>query len=724
MLKNNKWLVLVVLVMAAVAITACAAPQPEQVVVTVEVQGEGGETMIVTATPDPNAEMATGGIPESPVAADSMVACNPLPEMAYGHSAGVAAPAAPAAQSLRIDGASLANPAAQGTIYKVGVFEDATTLNYWAANGPDNTVWNSYMLPPRLAAYTLASRTFQFIPAVATEMPEPLVEEDGMWVTTITFRDDITWSDGTPFTAKDWAFTAKTALDLGLIAGNWTSWYDGDYLQGIEVSDDDPYTAKVVYHTKPGLARHEYGVLQAPILSEAFWSPVVEEARAPIDALGDGASEDDIAAAQAEAQDTLFAYQPDGEPLAGSFLFKTWEPGAFLETDTNPDYYDTGTTVMQYADGAYKEVRADLSEFTLYGDATGDVEVEYTIGPHVDAAVYSIYGGQDQALLALRNGDVDFVINPLGLQRGLLDQVQGDPNVTVIENSVNGFRYLSFNNRRQPMNDCAFRQAMAVLIDKEFVTGTILQGVAFPLYTFVPEGNAAWYFDDVPKLGQGLTREERVNLSNAILEQAGFSWTDDVKPTWNADGGHVDPGGRLILPDGSPSPDLDLWAPSAGYDPLRSTFAIWIETWAREAGIPVTANLAGFNVLVPLIFTEQDFDMYILGWSLGIFPDYLNDFFVSSQAVPDGNNAGGYVNPDFDAQSEALLSCDSVSSCKEISDNLQILLSEEVPYVVLFDTGIIEAYRSASVEYPFTTTLSGLQYDHQGGAGQTSVTVK
>jgi hypothetical protein len=44
--------------------------------------------------------------------------------------------------------------------------------------------------------------------------------------------------------------------------------------------------------------------------------------------------------------------------------------------------------------------------------------------------------------------------------------------------------------------------------------------------------------------------------------------------------------------------------------------------------------------------------------------------------------------------------------------------------VVLFDTGIIEAFRSASVEYPFTEQLSGLQYSHQSGALQPSVFVK
>jgi hypothetical protein len=43
------------------------------------------------------------------------------------------------------------------------------------------------------------------------------------------------------------------------------------------------------------------------------------------------------------------------------------------------------------------------------------------------------------------------------------------------------------------------------------------------------------------------------------------------------------------------------------------------------------------------------------------------------------------------------------------------MLATEVPYVLLFDTGIIEAYQSAAVELPYTDVLSGLQYMHQGG---------
>jgi peptide/nickel transport system substrate-binding protein len=212
----------------------------------------------------------------------------------------------------------------------------------------------------------------------------------------------------------------------------------------------------------------------------------------------------------------------------------------------------------------------------------------------------------------------------------------------------------------------------------------------------------------------------------AILEQAGYSWEGDVKPTWDAENRQVVPAGRMIMPDGTPVPPLLMLAPSPGYDPLRSTFAIWIETWANEFGIPLKAELAGFNVIVPKIFTEQNFDMYILGWSLGIFPGYLRDFFSEEQAALDGNNAGGYISPEFEELSAGLFTCETTESCKEIADQIQLLLATETPYVLLFDTGIIEAFRSASVEYPFTEGLSGLQYAHQnsGGGSGVQATVK
>jgi len=701
-----------VLIVTSMILAACAPQQVEVVktVVVTEIVEKAGATQVVekviTATPPP--------VEEKPafLKADGMVPCIPLPAMALSHSE-VAQTSAPviAKTANKFFGAPKLAPERQGgKVYKVGVFEDVTSLNYWQANGPDNTVWNSYMLPKRLSLYTLADAIFTFVPWVAAEMPPPLTEENGKWVTTIKMREDVTWSDGTPLTAEDVAFTENAILKFAMPGGNFLDWADGSFLESVEAVD--PYNVKFIYHTKPGLARHEEGALQAPILNKAYWEPIAAAAAAPIDALGESPAEDALLAAQQEAQTALQAHVPDGEPLAGAFVDPKWETGAFLQETKKRDYFATGITYKGWANGAYQ----DSTGFST-GTPEGDPVVDTEIGPFVDNVVYTVYGAQDAAILALRNGEVDFVINPLGLQRGLWESLKGDANLTTIANSVNGFRYLSFNNRRRPMNDCSFRQAVAVLIDKEFVTQTILQGAAFPFYTYVAEGNAFWYNPDVPKLGQGLSREERTNLAIAILEGAGYTWEGDKKPSWSAEGGGqvVPAGGRLVMPDGVPVPDLIMPAPSPGYDPLRSTFAIWIETWLNEFGIPLKAQLAGFNVIVPVIFSEQNFDMYILGWSLDIFPTALRDFFSEEQAVLDGNNAGGYINPDFEKLSAGLLTCETLESCKQIADQIQLMLATETPYVVLFDTGILEAFRSAAVEYPYTEALSGLQYGHQFG---------
>jgi peptide/nickel transport system substrate-binding protein len=704
------------LIIASMVLAACqpaAAPTPERIVETIVVtQIVEGEVVEVIITPTPAPVTPAPVVSEGPIMADGLVACQPLPELAYGTGARTASLA-------QVDAASLVNrPAAAAPAairqqvtpsgdYIVGTFEDVTTLNYWAANGPDNTVYNSFMLPGKMSFYQLSPKYFTLVPQLAADAEVPALEQEGdEWVAEIPMREDVVWSDGEPFTAADYAFTAQTVKDFNLISGNWSNWYDFNYLDRIEAPDD--FTARLVFHTKPGLARYEYGVLQAPILSATYWGPIVEEARAGLDALGASPSDEDLIAAQSQAQDVLFAHDAADEPNAGPFLLANWEPGASLEVVANPDYFASGVTVEQWADAAYRD-----SDGTVVGEPSGEPETVYTIGPFVEAVVYSIYGSQDTSILALRQGDVDFVLNSLGLQRGLADQIRADPNLTVIENPTNGFRYLSFNNRRMPMNDCSFRQAVAVLIDKEFVTQTILQGVAFPLYAFVPEANAAWFSDEAPQLGAGLSRADRTNLALEILQNAGYTWEGDAAPAWDEDNRQVVSGGRMIMPNGQPVPPLNMLAPSAGYDPLRSTFAIWIETWLNEFGIPLNAELAGFNVIVPRIFTEQAFDMYILGWSLSIFPDYLYDFFAEEQAVLDGNNAGGYVNPEFEAAARALLECEGIDACKEIADELQIILGTESPYVLLFDTGIIEAYRSASIEFPWEEQLSGLQYSHQ-----------
>ncbi|MFP6636137.1 MAG: ABC transporter substrate-binding protein, partial [Dehalococcoidia bacterium] len=391
----------------------------------------------------------------------------------------------------------------------------------------------------------------------------------------------------------------------------------------------------------------------------------------------------------------------------GGYIFNKWENGAFAEKVKNPDYYFEGSSIRQYSNGAYSESKPGVFDFDAYGDASGETTLEFGIGPFTSSSIYSIFGNQETAVLALKKGDIDYMLNPLGLQRGLQQQLKGQEGLETLENSNNGFRYLSFNMRRAPMDNKAFRQAIAILIDKEFLASTVLQGVAIPMYTTVPEGNGFWYNPDVSLIGKGLSRPDRTEQAVKLLKDAGFTWEKEPKVSEN---GTVEVEGEgLRLPNGDPMPELELLSPSPGYDPLRSTFAIWIERWLNDVGIPVKAKLTDFNVIVEKIADPEGFDIFILGWGLTNFPDYLESFFHSRHAEGDGLNRGGYSNPEFDALAEQLLSETDLNAARDQVFKMQEFLADDLPYVVLFTTPLLESYRSDRLTYPYTKTLGGLQ---------------
>ncbi len=587
-------------------------------------------------------------------------------------------------------------PAQEERIYQLGIAADLTTTNYWAYLGPDGTMWNQYVLSgTKPTLYSYSAQRFDWVPSLALDFPSPLKEEvvgeQSLWSTEVDLKQGVKWNDGNDVTAEDFAFTAHAATELQL-PGNWPSIVDPEFFDHAEALD--PYKLKIYFKKKPGLARWQFGLAFMPIFSKAYWEPVVAEARK--------------AGETTEQQKLLFAHVPQGEPSAGGFQFDRWEQGAYAEKDRNDDFYFRDSVVTQYANGAYSESKPGVYNYSAYGDSGENKALEYTVGPHVDSAIYSIYGSQDAAVLALKKGDIDFMLNPLGLSKGLQEQLQGQEGLTTIENSSSGVRYLGFNFRRAPMDNKAFRQAVATLIDKEFITETVLQGVAIPVYTMVPEGNKAWHNADVPMIGQGLSRGERVTEAVKLLKGAGFTW--EKEPRVSEDGKFIEQRGEgLKMPNGDPVPDMSLIAPSAGYDPLRSTFAIWIERWLNEMGIPLRADLTGFNLIVEKVFDTQDFDMWMLGWGLSIFPDYLEAFFHSRHSDLEGYNPGGYNNPEFDRLSDELLEETELEMARQQVFRMQEFLADELPYVVLFTTPIVETFRSDRIEFPFTDSLGGLQ---------------
>ncbi|MGQ0849494.1 MAG: ABC transporter substrate-binding protein [Actinomycetota bacterium] len=580
-----------------------------------------------------------------------------------------------------------AAPSAEGFTYRMGIFQDTTTDNYWAYLDPQSTVWNQYVLSPTKP--TLYTVNFPGIEldndvAASAEVPLGAAEGDG-WAVEVPMRDDAVWSDGTPITAGDVIFTFQTVRDLAL-GGNWLSAYplpnpDDDAVIGLtDVVAVDDHTVKFVFNHQPGLAvwPHQIGT-QGPIMPAHVWADAVEAARA---------SADPAAA--------LYGTVATGLDVSGgSMVFVERQEGAFARNVANETFYDTGREITS-------------------GDVT------YTVGPYNNEAVFSLYGGQDAAVLALKAGEVDYLLNPLGMQRGLLQQVQGDETLTAVVNPTNGFRYLAFNLRKEPMSIPAFRDALALMIDKEFMANNVLQGVAFPLYATVPEGNTKWYNTEAAEqIGSqyaGKSTTDRLAEAIALLKGAGFAW--EVEPVMDEAGRTVIAGSGITL-NGNAIPEIEILAPGPGYDPLRATYSIWIETWLNQLGFEAEANPTDFGALVDRVYTptennELDYDMFILGWSLGspAFPTYHYDFFYgpNDTLLNGGNNAPGFHSEAFDGLAEQFQASQSEEEAFDLMWQMEEVIATEKPYILLFDTGILEFYRHANVEFPFTETLSGLQF--------------
>ncbi len=621
-------------------------------------------------------------------------------------------PSAASIAAEPIDPADPTEPPPRADVYAMGVFAEPITHNVWNYfGGPGGSVWTGYVVGSyHLSLYGLSDQRFDWIPVVAAEFPSELAAErsddQDFWTTQVQLRPGIRWSDGQELTAADFVFTVETvqALKLG---SNWAQAVDPNFVDRAEALD--PYTIKIWFKARdksgeaqtPGLGVWQFGLALMPILAEHYWQPLVDAAKSAPDN-----------AARVEA---LFAHVPEGEPTAGGFEFLEWEPGAYFQNNAAPEFAFGGASITQYSDGSIRTSNPVLDyEETILGQGGGDIALQYQVGPHAERSSFSIYGNQDTAILALTNGDVDYVFNPLGLEQGFRNRVEAAQDLALVSNENNGTRYLGFNVRKPPFDSLAFRRAVAILIDKEFVTQTVLQGTAFPQYAMVAEANSFWHNPDIERVGEALTRAQRIEQAVRLLEEAGFGF--EVRPQVSADGNFVEVQGQgLTMPGGEPVPRLELLAPSAGYDPLRSTFAIWIERWLNDVGIPVRAKLAGFNLIVDKLFSEnvaQELDMWILGWAFGIFPNHLESFFHSRYAPENqkgGNNWGGFADPEFDALADDFLQATTFADARGLAHQMQALIAARLPYVTLFETPKLDAYRPAKVGFPYTQVLGGIE---------------
>ena len=300
-------------------------------------------------------------------------------------------------------------------------------------------------------------------PGLASEWE---TSDDGLtW--TFTIRDDVTWSDGKPLTAKDVAYTFNRIVDGGPERSTW-----GAYLRGVtEVSAPDDTTV-VLELRQPSAV---LPLLPIPIVPEHIWSDV---------------SEDELKS---------FSNEPSGgEPVVGSGPFRLVEGtagGSTYRFEVNPDYWKGAPHLDEVVFRIYKSedpaVQALIKGEVDFVEGISPIQVDALQGRDGITAINGDSPGFDE--IAFNVGSID-------TETG---EPIGDPNPAVLDRD--------------------FRFALGFAIDREQIVERAYQGAGEPALTIIPPAYGEYHWE--PPEEDAFTFD--LERAAELLDEAGYTVGDD-----------------------------------------------------------------------------------------------------------------------------------------------------------------------------------------------------
>jgi len=541
----------------------------------------------------------------------------------------------------------VAAAADEPNVLYIGMQQDIPDFNTW--NLASNSVWKSNVI--NWGFEGLVGLDFDGLPMPVLAQSWTFDELNLTW--TFNLRQGVTFHDGTPFTADDVVFIFQHAREGTTYTSNIVNAFDADndgtcteaeMTTGVVKVDD--FTVKMVMGSEYGLFLTTTAGL--PMFPKAIWENHLSETTGLLDVLWN---------------------DEDATISTGPWKYKEGE--------------DNSYRIMEKYDGYWGKNATTPLGYKFYA-------------PNIDQLYYKMYASIDTAILALQSGEVDHL--PWAITAGRVPSLQADPNIKLFYESDNGYFYLAFNMKFDPMGDINFRQAISHVIDKDQIVNVYMGGFGSKGDAAEPPfwGEDAWYNATVEKY----PFDADYSTPNALLDAADF--TDQNGDGWRD------------LPDGTPMQKITILTPPADYDPIRIRAGQMIAKNMRDGlHINAEAKALDFDTLVTRL-QSMDYQMLIIGWSLSSDPvgnvfDILgprassNTFGFWSEANPNPfykDLFGVVTRADAETQAlaeEVLRLEDLAKSSFDVSDQITYtrwaegVLAEALPCNVLYYRVNVEA---------------------------------
>jgi|SaaInl5LU_22_DNA_1037371.scaffolds.fasta_scaffold25909_1 oligopeptide transport system substrate-binding protein len=188
--------------------------------------------------------------------------------------------------------------------------------------------------------------------------------------------------------------------------------------------------------------------------------------------------------------------------------------------------------------------------------------------------------------------------------------VYTEENPEVFKNELyNGSYYYNVNTTREPFDDVRVRRALALSVDRDLISSSIMQGASDPSISVVPPGS--------PGYSSPVLIGYDPDLARQLLAEAGF-------------------------PNGEGFPAFDILYNT--HESHRKIAVAIQQMWNKELNIPVTISNQEWKVYLDTM-AELNFDLSRQGW-IGDYVDPYNflDLFITDG----GNNRTGWSNLEYD----------------------------------------------------------------------------
>lgn len=287
--------------------------------------------------------------------------------------------------------------------------------------------------------------------------------------------------------------------------------------------------------------------------------------------------------------------------------------------------------------------------------------------PSIDRIVWKHYRTVDSAIMALKKGEIDVIIDdqPQGV---LAPSLLGEKGVTIDVGPNPGLPLLIFNYKVYPLNVTEFRKAVSYAIDYQSLVDAIEAGYGETPGAGIIPSSVAEYDPDIPKL------EYNVTKANEILDSMGFKDT-------NGDG-------IRNLPNGTELKfQVIAWS-----DQKDMRVAEMLYHMLKKAGVEFDPYTNEMATLQKMVWDDKSYDMHI-----DFHDPYMTALgFATIDLVP--MQYGTCTDPKFSELYNATMSAKTPEEMKEAVYNLQEYYAEELPGIALYWSKSIYPYRSDRFE--------------------------